>query len=145
MITDGAHIQIHHDEVSPAHVQRDEGWRGVDIRFLIGAATTGNHDVTMWRAVFAPGAAHARHTHDSAEVFYLMRGRGAAGTADREYEVTAGSALYVPPGTVHWFRNPDPHEEVEIIGCYLPGGSLEEAGYHYVGEITDEYRQVSAS
>lgn len=114
----------------------------MDIRFLIGAATTGNRDATMWRALFVPGAAHARHTHDSAEVFFVIRGSGAAGTEDREYEVAPGSALYVPPGTVHWFRNPDRREEVEIIGCYVPGGSLDDAGYHYVGEITDEHRQV---
>src|SRR5918999_3319430 len=116
MILDGSHLQVHYDEVAPAGVLNRDGWRDVDIRFLIGAATTGNHDVTMWRARFAPGAAHARHTHDAAEVFFLMRGRGAAGTEDREYEVVAGSALYVPPGTVHWFRNPG-SEELEIIGC----------------------------
>ncbi|MPZ86876.1 MAG: cupin domain-containing protein [Nitriliruptorales bacterium] len=142
MIIDGQHLQVHYEEIEPADVHSEEGWRKVDIRFLIGSATTGNHDVTMWRARFAPGATHARHTHDVAEVFFLMRGRGAAGTGDREYAVTAGSALYVPPGTVHWFRNPDPVEEAEIIGCYLPGGSLEEAGYHYVGEVTDVLRQV---
>lgn len=135
MLTEGPHYQVHHTEVQPAAVGSDDGWRAIDIRFLIGTATTGTHDLTMWRALFAPGAAHARHTHDAAEVFYVIRGRGAAGTGDTEYEVSAGSALYVPAGAVHWFRNPDPAEEVEIIGCYVPGGSLKAAGYHYVGEI----------
>jgi quercetin dioxygenase-like cupin family protein len=143
VLISGPHFQVHHSEVEPAPVGSGEGWSDIDIRFLIGARTTGTHDLTMWRALFAPGAAHARHTHDAAEVFYVMRGRGAAGTGDVEYQVEAGSALYVPPGTVHWFRNPDPVEEVEIIGCYIPGGSLGEAGYHHVGEITDRHRQVT--
>lgn len=142
MIIEGEHYQVHVDEVPPAPVARGDGWADVDIRFLLGAGTTGTHDATLWRARFAPGAAHARHTHDAAELFYVVSGSGAAGTGDREYAVPAGSALYVPAGAVHWFRNPDPTQEVEIIGLYLPGGSLEEAGYHYVGEITDEFRQV---
>lgn len=142
MIIEGKHLQVHYEDVKPHGVANEDGWYDIDIRFLLGAATTGNHDVTMWRARFAPGAQHARHTHDAAEVFYVMRGRGAAGTEDREYVVEAGNALYVPASTVHWFRNPDPDNEVEIIGCYLPGGSLEEAGYTYVSEIEERYRQV---
>jgi quercetin dioxygenase-like cupin family protein len=145
MLIDGPHYQVHNSEVQPASVGPGEGWRDVDIRFLVGSQTTRTHDLTMWRALFAPGAAHARHTHDAAEVFYVIRGRGAAGTDDTEHEVGAGSALYVPAGAVHWFRNPDPVEEVEIIGCYVPGGSLEEAGYHYVGEITEAHRQVEVA
>lgn len=142
MIMEADHYQVHAGEVPPASVTRGDGWRDVDIRFLIGTATTGNRDATLWRARFAPGAAHARHTHDAAEFFYVVSGRGAAGTGEREYEAPAGSALYVPPGVVHWFRNPDPSHEVEIVGLYVPGGSLEEAGYHYVGEITDAHRQI---
>ena len=143
MIIEGQHYQVHEEEVAPAPVAAGDGWNGVDIRFLLGEHLTGASQVTMWRATFAPGAAHARHTHDGAEAFFVMSGRGAAGTGDNEYEVAAGSALFVPPGAVHWFRNPDPHNKVEIVGCYAPGGSLKEAGYHYVGEITDEFRTVT--
>jgi mannose-6-phosphate isomerase-like protein (cupin superfamily) len=142
MILEGPHYQIHYTEVEPEPVASKDGWRDIDIRFLIGAATTGTHDVTLWRARFAPGAAHSRHTHDVGEAFFVVSGRGAAGTGDKEYEVAAGSGLYVPPGAVHWFRNPDETEPVEIIGVYAPAGSLKESGYRYVGEITDEYRQV---
>jgi quercetin dioxygenase-like cupin family protein len=142
MIIQEPHFQVHYDEVEPKSVSAGDGWRGIDIRFLIGAATTGTHDVTMWRARFSPGARHARHTHDVGEAFFVMSGHGAAGTEDEEYEVTAGSALYVPPGTVHWFRNLDDTEPVQIVGCYMPAGSLEESGYRYVGEITDEHRKI---
>lgn len=142
MIIEGDHYQVHVSDVPPKAVSTGAGWQDIDIRFLIGTATTGTQDATLWRARFAPGASHARHTHDAVELFYVLNGNGAGGTGEREYIVPAGSAVYVPARTVHWFRNPDPTEEVEIVGVYLPGGSLEEAGYHYVGEILDEYRQV---
>ena len=142
MIIEGAHYQVHYDDVAPQAVQTDDGWRGIDIRFLIGSAVTGTHDMTLWRATFLPDARHARHTHAVGEAFFVLSGRGAAGTGDREYEVAAGSALYVPPNTVHWFRNLDDTEPVQIVGVYAPAGSLEESGYDFVGEITDEHRTV---
>lgn len=142
MIVEGSHIQVGYDETRPSGVADADGWHAIDIRFLINRDITGSSELTMWRATFAPGAAHARHTHDGAEAFFVMSGRGAAGTDDREYEVTAGQALFVPPGVVHWFRN-HTDETVEIVGCYAPGGNLEEAGYHFVGEITDEYRTIT--
>lgn len=142
MIIEGSHFQVHYDDVAPEAVDTDDGWRGIDIRFLIGAAVTGNNDMTLWRATFSPNARHARHTHDVGEAFFVLSGRGAAGTGDEEYEVTAGSALYVPPNTVHWFRNLHATEPVQIVGVYAPAGSLEGSGYRYVGEITDEHRKV---
>lgn len=145
MIIEGAHYQVHYDEVAPAQVETDDGWRGIDIRFLIGDAVTKTNDMTLWRATFTPNARHARHTHDVGEAFFVLSGRGAAGTEDEEYEVTAGSALYVPPNTVHWFRNLDEHEPVQIVGVYAPAGSLEGSGYNFVGEIEDHHRKVGRS
>jgi hypothetical protein len=43
---------------------------------------------------------------------------------------------------VHWFRNLDESEPVEIVGVYAPAGSLEGSGYKYVGEVEDEHRKV---
>jgi quercetin dioxygenase-like cupin family protein len=140
MIVEGNHIQVGYDETPSKGVTDADGWHAVDIRFLINSEITGHNQVTMWRATFRLGAVHARHTHDAAEAFFVFKGRGAAGTDDREYLVEAGQMLFVPPGVTHWFRPLD--EQVEIVGCYAPGGSLEEAGYHYVGEVTEEFRTV---
>jgi len=142
MIIEGSHYQVHYDEVAPDAVESKDGWNDIDIRFLIGEAVTGTNDMTLWRAHFPPNGRHARHTHDVGEAFFVISGRGAAGTEDEEYEVTAGSALYVPPNTVHWFRNLDDNEPVEICGVYAPAGSLKGSGYSYVGEVTDEHRKV---
>jgi len=144
--TNSSHFQIHVDDVAPAPVLVEDGWNHVDIRWVVGndkaGSEAGSDHICFWRTVFPPGAAHARHIHPNAyEAFFIIRGRGAAGTNDEEHEVGPGTALYVPAGVVHWFRNVG-DEELELVGCYAPAGSLEDAGYEYVGEVTDEYRQV---
>jgi quercetin dioxygenase-like cupin family protein len=137
------HFQLHVSEMEPAGVKLEDGWREMDIRFLVNKDNAGAHEVCFWRTVFPPGAAHERHYHpNAAEVLYVVRGRGGAGTEDEEHEVTPGTAQYIPAGAVHWLRNVDPHEELEIVGCYAPAGSLDDAGYVFVSEITDEYRRV---
>jgi quercetin dioxygenase-like cupin family protein len=138
------HFQLHVDEMEPAPVRREEGWRNMDIRFLVREDNAGAGEVCFWRTVFPPGAAHERHYHpNAAEVLYVLRGRGAAGTEEEEHEVSAGTVQYIPKGAVHWLRNLDDQEELEIVGCYAPAGSLDQAGYVFVSDITDEYRQVS--
>lgn len=137
------HHSVHVEEVAPAPVGAAGGWKGLDIRFLIEGSTCAAKSICFWRTVFPPGAAHERHHHPNAEeVFFVLRGRGASGAGDGEHEVLPGMAVHVPAGVVHWFRNPGP-EEVELVGTYTPVASLEEAGYVYVGEITEKYRQVS--
>jgi quercetin dioxygenase-like cupin family protein len=137
------HFQVHVSEVEPAPVERKEGWRDMDIRFLIRDDNAGSSEICFWRTVFPPGGAHERHVHPhAAEVFYVLSGRGAAGSEHTEQEVTSGSVQYIPPGVVHWFRNLEDDQQLELVGCYAPAGSLEEAGYEFVSEITDEYRQL---
>lgn len=141
-----SHYQVHVSDVPRAPVRENDGWQGVDIRWVVGndkaGSAAGSEEICFWRTVFPPGATHARHTHpNAAEAFFIIRGRGAAGTGEEEHEVGPGTALYVPAGVVHWFRNVG-DEELELVGCYAPGGSLEDAGYVFVGDVTDEYRQV---
>jgi len=136
------HYQVHVSEVPPAGVGSDDGWQSVDIRWVVSNENAGSKEICFWRTVFPPGATHARHIHrNSAEAFFIIRGRGAAGTGDEEHEVGPGTALYVPKGVVHWFRNVG-DVELELVGCYAPAGSLEDTGYEFVGDVTDEYRQV---
>jgi mannose-6-phosphate isomerase-like protein (cupin superfamily) len=76
-------------------------------------------------------------------VLFVIRGRGAAGTEETEREVTPGTAHYIPAGMTHWLRNASDTEDLEIVGCYAPAASLEDAGYVFVSDITAEYRHVS--
>lgn len=129
--------------MAPADVKREEGWRNMDIRFLVSDSSGGSKSVCWWRTVFKPGAAHERHYHPNAEeVLYVLRGRGAAGTGEEEHEILPGTAQYIPAGEVHWLRNPSEDEDLEIVGCYAPTASIEEAGYVFVSDITEQYQQV---
>lgn len=130
--------------MAPAGVKAEDGWRKMDIRFLVSDQSGGAKHVCFWRTIFPPGAAHERHYHPNAEeVLYVLRGRGAAGTDAEEHEVTPGVAQYIPAGSVHWLRNLSDTEDLEIVGVYSPATSLDDAGYVFVSDITDEYRQVT--
>ncbi len=143
MTSPAKHFQIHVDAMKPAPVLKKDGWLNMDIRFLINKNNAGATESCFWRTVFPPGGAHERHIHPAAaEILYVVRGRGAAGNGEEEFEAPAGTAIYVPKGSTHWFRNLDSTQEVEIVGAYAPVGSLDDAGYRYVGEITDEFRRV---
>lgn len=142
MIHDENNFVAHIEEIAPAPVRRDQGWREMDIRFVT-ESMTGCGRLGFFRTVFRPGAAHERHFHPNADEFlYVIRGRAAVGAEDEENEATPGTIQIIPAGKVHWLRNLDPEQPVEIVGGYLGVGSLEEAGYEFVGDITKEYQKV---
>lgn len=51
---------------------------------------------------FAPGARNKFHTHSSAQILYVTEGEGTVATKDKEYIVTSGMAIFIPPGEAHW-------------------------------------------
>jgi uncharacterized cupin superfamily protein len=119
-------------EVDTARVRREEGWVGLDIRFIT-EAISGFDDVCLFRASFRPGATHQPHIHANAvEFFYIISGRGISGFGADEHQVGAGDFEMVDKGKVHWLRNTSDDEPIEVIGGYLAVGSLAEAGYEPV-------------
>ena len=140
------------DDVQPAHSAKSEiGFANMDIRFLITDKMSGAEELSLFRTVFPPGfSAHQKHYHkDIEEVIFGIRGRGVLGIqhADgrvEEYEVSPGVALFVPKNAVHWFRNLDPNEEVEICGVYSApdAGDYKPEDYIYIGEITEQDKKL---
>jgi quercetin dioxygenase-like cupin family protein len=123
-------------EIDPEPVAPRDGWRGIEIRFLNGSAS-GSSNTCLFRASFPPGATHERHMHPNAdEFFYLISGRAAVGAGDQEQVASGGTVQFIPAGRVHWLRNLDETEPVEVVGVYVGGASLEDAGYVYAGEIS---------
>ena len=121
--------------VTPEPVGEEYGWRRVDHRILLGRENVGSTEGCLYRSVFPPGAAHKKHLHTkSDELVYVIRGRGAHGQGDDEWEVGPGSCYYIPKNVPHWLRNLDPVESVELVGVYLGAGRLEEAGYLYLAK-----------
>lgn len=135
MIRNDDHFMVHVDEVAPRAVDPERGWKAMDIRFLLpdDVAAQG---VCLFRTVFGPGAAHEKHFHpDAAEFLYVVRGRAGVGAGAEEFVAESGSVQVIPAGAVHWLRNLDADEEVEVVGGYLGVRSLEEAGYEFVGHL----------
>jgi len=132
-----------HTEVEAAGVQRENGWRDIEIRFVTGELT-GAGSGCLFTARFEPGAAHERHVHPHAdEIFIVTSGRAAVGAGDGEHEASAGTVQFVPAGRVHWLRNVDDTEPVEVIGVYLGVPDLDAAGYEHLGDVPDELRTVT--
>jgi mannose-6-phosphate isomerase-like protein (cupin superfamily) len=120
------------DDVAPAAMSSDDGWRGLQIRFF-GEDLTGARSGCVFHAQFPPGASHEAHSHPNAdEFYYVISGRAVAGAGHEELQVGPGSLHYVRAGVNHWLRNVDEQEPVVIVGIYTGVGSLEEAGYEPV-------------
>lgn len=125
----------------------DAGFSNMDIRFLITDKTVGAEELSLFRTIFPPGfSAHEKHYHaDIEEAMFGIRGHGVVGIEDpdgnrKEYEISPGVAVFVPANYIHWFRNLDTKEEVEICGVYSAANADEykPEDYVYVGKILED-------
>ena len=140
------------DDVQVASAAKtDVGFANMDIRFLISDKTAGAQELSLFRTVFPPGfSAHQKHYHaDIEEVMFGIRGRGVVGIEHpdgkvEEYEISPGVAIFVPKSYIHWFRNLNPDEEVEICGVYSApdAGDYKPEDYVYIGEITEDDKKL---
>ncbi|MDR5672797.1 cupin domain-containing protein [Halalkaliarchaeum sp. AArc-GB] len=76
------------------------------------------------RFTLAPGAEVPKHTNEVEHEQYVLAGEYSVGIGEgndvEEYVVSAGDALLIPAGTVHWYRN-DGDEEGAFL-CAVPNG-----------------------
>jgi quercetin dioxygenase-like cupin family protein len=106
------------DEILPDDVGDAEGFRGVDIRWMITDATMGSKHATVFHVVFPKGAFHGPHWHTKTdELLYTVRGRAIQWVDGEICQMVPGTAMHIPMNTVHWMRN-DGDEDVEVIGIY---------------------------
>ena len=143
-------ISVDDVEIAPA-AKSDVGFANMDIRFLISDKTAGAQELSLFRTVFPPGfSAHQKHYHaDIEEVIFGIRGQGVVGIEHpdgkkEEYEISPGVAIFIPKDYVHWFRNLNPDEEVEICGVYSApdAGDYKPEDYVYIGEITEDDKKL---
>jgi mannose-6-phosphate isomerase-like protein (cupin superfamily) len=140
------------EDVKPAPTAKSSiGFSNMDIRFLITDKTVSATVLSLFRTIFPPGfSAHQKHIHvDIEEVVFGIRGRGCVGIEcpdgkGEEYEVSPGVAVFIPKNYIHWFRNLDPHKEVEICGVYSTpnAGEYKPEDYKYLGEITGKDKKL---
>ena len=60
---------------------------------------------SLAHATVKPGARTKRHRLRTAEVYYLLKGRGRIHIDDEAAEVTVQSAIYIPPHSVQYIEN----------------------------------------
>lgn len=130
-------ILVNSEDVAPETMDAKDGWSITDFRLPISkrnGATT-----TVFRAKFMPGAVHKKHRHDNCEeIYYIISGHGLVGAGSDRAEVRGGHFHFVPKGVEHWAYNLSKTEPLEAIGLYIGAGSVEETGYVYMGDVTDE-------
>ena len=72
------------------------------------------------RFTLAPGAEVPKHTNAVEHEQYVLAGEYVVGVGDEEFTVSAGDALFVPAGVVHWYRNEGRGEGAFL--CAVPNG-----------------------
>ena len=135
---------VHIDTVEPA-VDAPSEWRGIDVRFPIGAHN-GSSNALFWMTL-EPGATLPKHRHERCEkVYYVIRGEGVAGAGADRARVRSGHVHLIPQGVEHFLWNASEREPLELIGVYTGAASLHQSGYVYGGEVTAaDRRAVSAT
>ena len=129
-------FNVHESEVQPAKVKREDGWREMNIKWLICEETVGCKSAVLFKTVMKQGTAHEKHLHQKAdEICYVIQGKGRHGQAEEEWEIGAGDSYFVPRGVVHWAYGTDPRDPLILVGVYVGGGSLEATGYEFVERL----------
>lgn len=113
----------------------DNGWRQMDLKWLVTDTNLGSKYITFGRTVFAPGGSsrHALHRHKNAEeVLLVLKGHGNSIVGEDVLPMGPGDVCYIPEGMPHSFHNVSPDEECEIIFVYGGAPNLAKAGYEVV-------------
>lgn len=58
--------------------------------------------ISLNEITFRPGERTKFHTHPHGQILYFTEGKGLVGTDTEQREVTAGDAVFFPPGENHW-------------------------------------------
>jgi quercetin dioxygenase-like cupin family protein len=83
----------------------------------------GAPNLAIRRFTLAPGGEVPEHTNEIEHEQYVLSGEYIVGIEDEEYTVSAGDALHIPAGAVHWYRNEGGEEGAFI--CAVPTGDDE--------------------
>ena len=66
-----------------------------------------------------PGGSIPKHYHPEIEhEQYVLNGNYTVGMGDKQHKVKTGDALFIPAGTIHWYKN-NSKEDAEFL-CIIP-------------------------
>ncbi|RKX23901.1 MAG: cupin domain-containing protein [Candidatus Zixiibacteriota bacterium] len=82
-----------------------EGVKDITVAKVIGQPQ-GWPDHSLRVFQIAPGGFTPHHQHDWEHVNYVVSGKGTVTIGDETFEVKEKDSAFVPPNTMHQFRNP---------------------------------------
>ena len=95
---------------------------GMEKGVLVGEAH-GAPNLAIRRFTLAPGGSVPKHTNEIEHEQYVLEGEYVVGIDDTEHTVSAGDALHIPAGVVHWYRNEGDQKGAFL--CAVPTGDDE--------------------
>jgi len=96
-----------------------EAGDGLSKRVLVGP-DDGAPNLAIRRFELEPGASVPKHTNEVEHEQYVLDGEYVVGIDDEEHTVGAGDSLFIPAGTVHWYRNDG--DGTGAFLCAVPNG-----------------------
>ena len=136
MATLQSKYSLNERDIKPARIKRDEGWREMNIKWLLGEETIGLKSALLFKSVIKAGAAHEKHLHHkSDELIYIISGKGRHGLGDEEWDIGPGDTYLNPRDMVHWSYGTDPNDPLNLVGVYVGAGSIEDTGYEFIERL----------
>ncbi|OGP94523.1 MAG: hypothetical protein A2157_08390 [Deltaproteobacteria bacterium RBG_16_47_11] len=87
-------FNVNERDIQPAKVKSEEGWREMNIRWLLSEKTVGSRNAVLFKAIIKAGAAHEKHIHHKAdELVYIISGKARHGQGDEEWEEWSTGAM----------------------------------------------------
>ncbi|MGW3493523.1 cupin domain-containing protein [Streptomyces sp. NPDC001020] len=106
-----------------------------------GQSTGGQYGLYRWDMGEEPGSGPSAHFHRTmSESFFVLSGTVGLYDGDRWVNATPGDFLFVPPGGIHAFNNPEGPASTLVL--FAPGAPRE-AYFEELAEIVAGGRQLS--
>ena len=116
---------------------------GTDAITLIATAEETGGSIGVFEDTTSPGDGPPRHVHYSSdELLYVLEGEFLFLVGERQEQVSAGTYVFVPRGTVHAFKVIG-SERGRLLSAFIPGGP-EEAFEEFV-KLRPEGEEVNRS
>jgi quercetin dioxygenase-like cupin family protein len=112
-----------------ASLDRDSGFIGLGVFWLITRETVGANSILLGASTFEPGGVHEHHRHPNGDEFlFIVEGGGKHLTPNEAVSLSTGEIAYIPANEYHGFDNPPGVLTKTLFGYFGPA-SLAEAGY----------------
>jgi mannose-6-phosphate isomerase-like protein (cupin superfamily) len=92
------------------------------LKVILSPDQGGAKNVSMGMTLLPPNSLSNYHKHDSEEeLWFVISGRGKAIVNDQEFQIEAGTAIYISPGEFHQLVNTS-DETLKVLWIFAPPG-----------------------